>query len=403
MRQTRRKEVAVRKGTELGAIRRCDHGPREEEPRLKESVGGGRRHGMQSSADMGRMPDARHRARCGQALSEATEEVTASEPRRGTAPEESQRRGRDQAREATEGSEEAQSAPGGRGEREAGSQSSKRGAAGRQQELGRALPAAGRRAEVTSEFLGYLNRSKGLTFESMSCMLQSFPNGVATNSNPPLPTPGEMAWEELLEYTVNLAGSGGIGSGWKLRKRRRRIEIVHGCKSMLAAMGDGAVHTDSPLLASVSEIGGQSLAGFCDPAGFRRHRIEIEHGCLSTIRVMGYINKWKPPRLPSSDGGAKSTTGSGRVAMVAISGMFLLDGLIGNAWGDGAKYSDSPLRAFVSEFGAQAPAGVWDPAGFYNDGGDVAFKRRRLIEIKHGGAEFGMARHSRACRETRTL
>ena len=36
---------------------------------------------------------------------------------------------------------------------------------------------------------------------------------------------------------------------------------------------------------------------------------------------------------------------NGRLAMVAIIGMFFQDGLTGSAWGDSALYEASPLRA----------------------------------------------------------
>merc|ERR1719352_529362 len=75
---------------------------------------------------------------------------------------------------------------------------------------------------------------------------------------------------------------------------------------------------------------------------------------------------------------------NGRLAMVAIIGMFFQDGLTGSAWGDWANYTDSPLRAFESELGVQAPVGYWDPAGLSRDGDSEAFKRRRVTEIKHG-------------------
>merc|ERR1712079_884804 len=75
---------------------------------------------------------------------------------------------------------------------------------------------------------------------------------------------------------------------------------------------------------------------------------------------------------------------NGRLAMVAIIGMFFQDGLTGSAWGDWALYTDSPLRAFESELGVQAPVGFWDPLGFTSDGDEASFKRRRSVEIKHG-------------------
>jgi len=37
---------------------------------------------------------------------------------------------------------------------------------------------------------------------------------------------------------------------------------------------------------------------------------------------------------------------NGRLAMMAIIGMFYQDGLTGSAWGDWSLYVDSPLRAF---------------------------------------------------------
>merc|ERR1711966_471098 len=75
---------------------------------------------------------------------------------------------------------------------------------------------------------------------------------------------------------------------------------------------------------------------------------------------------------------------NGRLAMMAIIGMFYQDGLTGSAWGDWELYTDSPLRAFESELGVQPPVGFWDPVGFTKDGDVTDFKRRRTSEIKHG-------------------
>ena len=75
---------------------------------------------------------------------------------------------------------------------------------------------------------------------------------------------------------------------------------------------------------------------------------------------------------------------NGRLAMMAIIGMFFQDGLTGSAWGDWANYTESPLRAFENELGVQAPVGFWDPAGFTSDGDAREFYRRRVVEIKHG-------------------
>merc|ERR1712060_939398 len=75
---------------------------------------------------------------------------------------------------------------------------------------------------------------------------------------------------------------------------------------------------------------------------------------------------------------------NGRLAMMAIIGMFFQDGLTGSAWGDWALYTASPLRAFESELGVQDPVGFWDPLGFASDGDVSSFQRRRSVELKHG-------------------
>merc|ERR1711963_1045878 len=75
---------------------------------------------------------------------------------------------------------------------------------------------------------------------------------------------------------------------------------------------------------------------------------------------------------------------NGRLAMMAIIGMFFQDGLTGSAWGDWALYTDSPLLAFEDELGVQPPVGFWDPLEFTKDGNEELFKRRRSVEIKHG-------------------
>merc|ERR1719414_1835093 len=79
-----------------------------------------------------------------------------------------------------------------------------------------------------------------------------------------------------------------------------------------------------------------------------------------------------------------SELANGRLAMMAIIGMFYQDGLTGSAWGDWAAYTDSPLRAFEGELGVQPPFGFWDPLGLAGDGDMEAFKRRRSVELKHG-------------------
>merc|ERR1712217_345558 len=85
---------------------------------------------------------------------------------------------------------------------------------------------------------------------------------------------------------------------------------------------------------------------------------------------------------------------NGRLAMVAIIGMFFQDGLTGSAWGDWSTYTASPLRAaaagpdFSKELGVCPPLGFWDPLGLskYDDPkiAEAQFRRRRVVEIQHG-------------------
>merc|ERR1712204_132910 len=116
---------------------------------------------------------------------------------------------------------------------------------------------------------------------------------------------------------------------------------------------------------------------FCELEGFDPK--EREAG------VLGF----KPPFLATTDPELRKTKlaaelANGRLAMMAIIGMFFQDGLTGSAWGDWANYTGSPLRAFENELGVQDPVGFWDPAGLAADGDEQKFKRRRAVELKHG-------------------
>merc|ERR1711876_122478 len=88
--------------------------------------------------------------------------------------------------------------------------------------------------------------------------------------------------------------------------------------------------------------------------------------------------------LTSSDPAEKTKKRSaelanGRLAMMAIIGMFFQDGLTGSAWGDWSVYTASPLRVFESELGVQDPVGFWDPMGLSTYGNLQTFNRRRAI------------------------
>merc|ERR1739838_779478 len=119
--------------------------------------------------------------------------------------------------------------------------------------------------------------------------------------------------------------------------------------------------------------------------GYFQYDASREPGDYANGGVLGVPNA----SGPMEDKEARKTKlnselANGRLAMMAIIGMFFQDGLTGSAWGDWALYTGSPLRAFESELGVQAPVGFWDPVGFCNDGDSAKFKRRRATEIKHG-------------------
>jgi light-harvesting complex I chlorophyll a/b binding protein 1 len=168
-------------------------------------------------------------------------------------------------------------------------------------------------------------------------------------------------------------------------RRRRESEIKHGRVSMLATMGyitpefvgkfpgylapsKGLMFADVPNgLAAISKV---PLAGWFQIV---LYALYVEASGLG----FGYFEEgqkgapgdfgWKPPLLATDDPEKKkkrlsAEIANGRLAMMAIIGMFFQDGLTGSAYGDWALYTASPLRAFESELGVQAPVGFWDPA-----------------------------------------
>merc|ERR1712115_649661 len=183
--------------------------------------------------------------------------------------------------------------------------------------------------------------------------------------------------------------------------RRRQTELKHGRVSMLATMGYitpeitgklpgylspsvGLKFADIPNgLAAISKVPTAGWAQIAAYFGFCEFSGGFEDYTTGTPGDYG----WK---VLTSDDPAEKTKklsaeiANGRLAMVAIIGMFFQDGLTGSAWGDWSTYTDSPLRAFESELGVQDPVGFWDPVGFTADGDELQFKRRRCVELKHG-------------------
>merc|ERR1712066_1081500 len=182
--------------------------------------------------------------------------------------------------------------------------------------------------------------------------------------------------------------------------RRRQTELKHGRISMLATMGyitpeltgkfPGYLSPSMNLkfadipngLAAVSKVPALgwvqmvAYAAYCELSGPRTRACNTSDYADITPGDYGF------KVLTSDDPAAKEAKlaaelANGRLAMMAIIGMFFQDGLTGSAWGDWALYTASPLRAFENELGVQAPLGFWDPMGLSKDDGEEAFLRRR--------------------------
>jgi len=202
--------------------------------------------------------------------------------------------------------------------------------------------------------------------------------------------------------------------------RRRVVEIKHGRVSMLACTGyivqefvrfPGFLSPSSDIkfadvpnglkaVTVVPAVGWFQYTVFCglcdlwiadqrptNPPGklqtrlFGDEALNYDYGFLGIPAYLG----GKPvedPELKKKKLNAELA--NGRLAMMAIIGMFFQDGLTGSAWGDWANYTESPLRAFETELGVQPPAGFWDPLGFTKGGDAASFRRRRYVELKHG-------------------
>ncbi|CAE8606851.1 unnamed protein product, partial [Polarella glacialis] len=204
---------------------------------------------------------------------------------------------------------------------------------------------------------------------------------------------------------LGLAASGNLSDF----KRRREVELKHSRVAMFATMGyilpeytripgylsqyQGIKFADVPngfaAISKVPSLGWFQIVLF---AGLIETNVYNEEqnnepgnygaGFLG-LRSVGIMNTGiKEPDLRKKK--LNSELANGRLAMLAIIGMFFQDGLTGSAWGDWALYTASPLRAFENELGAQAPVGFFDPLGLSKDGDAYSFKRRRSVEIKHG-------------------
>merc|ERR1719335_1895380 len=194
--------------------------------------------------------------------------------------------------------------------------------------------------------------------------------------------------------------------------RRRVVELKHGRVCMIACIGYivpefvkfpgflspsmGLKFADVPNgLAALSIVPANgwsqivAFSGWMELAGARQERAdapgELKNGFdFWTYGAYGLINGPTIADDATKKKKLAAEIANGRLAMMAIMGMMFNDGLTGQAWGDWALYTDSPLRAFENELGVQPPVGFWDPMGFTSDGDELEFFRRRVVEIKHG-------------------
>eukprot|EP00913_Durusdinium_trenchii_P014569 g13668.t1 len=189
-------------------------------------------------------------------------------------------------------------------------------------------------------------------------------------------------------------------------QRRRSVELKHGRIAMLATMGYITPEIAGKFPGYLSPSAGLKFADV--PNGLAAISKVPAGGWTQILLYMGWCEVSRGPGsdiasgrpgdfgwyvLSSADPEQKkkklsAELANGRLAMMAIIGMFYQDGLTGSAWGDWSNFTDSPLRAFEQErtFRAQTapPVGYWDPAGLARDGDVEAFQRRRSVELKHG-------------------
>jgi len=185
--------------------------------------------------------------------------------------------------------------------------------------------------------------------------------------------------------------------------RRRESELKHGRISMLATMGYITPEVTGKLSGSLSWS--QKVSFENVPNGLKAISVVPTAGWIQIILFASFteisgiatrtdVNYGRPGDfdfkvLTSNDPKKRkrklnSELANGRLAMMAIIGMFYQDGLTGSAWGDWDLYTNSPLRAFENELGVQAPVGYFDPLGLSKDGNAETFRRRRESELKHG-------------------
>jgi len=221
-------------------------------------------------------------------------------------------------------------------------------------------------------------------------------------------------------------------------KRRRAVEIKHGRIAMYATIGYivpeyykfpgflspslGLKFSDVPnglaALSKLPVLGGAQIIAFCgliettgffqassttDGRGPREGQFSMKDSTEASepgnygVGFPNFIGKVEDPEARKSK--LRAELANGRLAMMAIIGMFFQDGLTGSAWGDWSLYTASPLRAEEAEketppppppfdprleVGVLPPLDYFDPAGFCKLGDEEGFRNLRAAEIKHG-------------------
>jgi len=150
-------------------------------------------------------------------------------------------------------------------------------------------------------------------------------------------------------------------------RRRRMTEIKHGRVSMLACLGyivpeyfkfpgylsikSGIAFDDVPNgLAALSRVPGAGLAqmvlflGLVEK-GLYEQEEDRAPGDFENGGVLGVPNGSTLPVGEARTRRLNAELANGRLAMMAIIGMFFQDGLTGGAWGDWGLYTESPLRS----------------------------------------------------------
>jgi len=148
-------------------------------------------------------------------------------------------------------------------------------------------------------------------------------------------------------------------------RRRREVELKHGRVAMYATIGYIVPeYFKFPGFLSLSE----DLQFVDVPNGLKACDIVPQEGWLQIIGYCGFleilVNQPMNPKEPGNyyrgrfganplrimadedlrKRSLNAELANGRLAMVAIVGMWFQDGLTGQAWGDWSLYTDSPLR-----------------------------------------------------------